>query len=99
LVGRFGGYWPDADLWSAEFIAGETLDRAFKRLSRQSQNEERFLGIWPYVAWSASSAAVDLWDRTGQADPDPGNIIVPLYDYQTVARLVSISRRTPFASL
>ena len=27
LVEEFGGYWPDQDLWTEEFIPGETLDR------------------------------------------------------------------------
>jgi GNAT superfamily N-acetyltransferase len=99
LVESFGGYWPEQDLWSEEFIAGETLDRAFRRLSRQSHEEERFLGIWPYAAWSASSAYVDLWDRTGEANPTPGNVIVPMHDYQTGARLVSIGGRRPVPSL
>ena len=27
LVEEFGGYWPRQDLWSEEFISGETLDR------------------------------------------------------------------------
>jgi GNAT superfamily N-acetyltransferase len=75
------------------------LDRAFRRLSRQSHDEERFLGIWPYAAWSAASAFVDLWDRTGEVDPAAGNVIVPMHDYQTGARLVSIAGRKPVPSV
>lgn len=99
LVERFGGYWSKLELWSEEFIAGETLDRALKRLSRQQYNQERFLGIWPFAAWSASSATVDLWNRTGEADPTPSNVIVPTHDYHTGARLVSISGRRRFGSI
>src|SRR6185503_5977504 len=36
LVEDFGGYWPEQDLWSEEFVPGETLDRAMKRISRQT---------------------------------------------------------------
>jgi GNAT superfamily N-acetyltransferase len=99
LVERFGGYWPKLDLYSEEFIAGETLDRSLRRLSRQQHNQERFLGIWPFAAWSASSATVDLWNRTGEADPTPSNVIVPTHDYHTGARLVSISGRRRFGSI
>jgi GNAT superfamily N-acetyltransferase len=99
LVERFGGYWPKLDLYSEEFIAGETLDRSLRRLSRQQHNQERFLGIWPYAAWSGLSATIDLWNRTGEADPKPSNVIVPTHDYQTGARLVSISGRRPFDSI
>ena len=28
---KFGGYWEEYDLWSEEFIAGETLDRVVSR--------------------------------------------------------------------
>jgi GNAT superfamily N-acetyltransferase len=99
LVENFGGYWPKQDLWSEEFISGETVDRALKRLSRQSHEEERFIGIWPYAAWSAMSTCVDLWERTGEADPAPGNVVVPMRDYQTGARLVSISGRKRFPTV
>jgi GNAT superfamily N-acetyltransferase len=48
-------------------------------------------------------AYVDFWDRTGRrlvvADPSPANVIVPLHDYLSGARLVSISSRAPFDSL
>jgi GNAT superfamily N-acetyltransferase len=98
LVERFGGYWPGQDLWTEEFVAGETLDRALKRLARQKHNEERYLSIWPYAAWSALSAHVDLWRRTGKADPTPANVIVPMHDYHTGARLVSIAGRRSFSS-
>jgi GNAT superfamily N-acetyltransferase len=98
IVEAFGGYWPDQDLWTEEFIAGETLDRALRKLSRRKGDEERYLTVWPYAAWSGLSAYVDLWDRTGEANPTPGNVVVPMHDYHTGARLVSISSRQPYAS-
>ena len=59
--------------------------------------------MWPHAAWSALSTYVEFWDRTGRrlvvADPTPTNVIVPMHDYQTGARLVSIASRQPFTSL
>ena len=103
LVEDFGGYWARHGLWTEEFIPGDTLDRALNRLSRRPQDEERFTGVWPHAAWSALSTYVDFWHRTGRrlvvADPTPTNVIVPMHDYQTGPRLVSISAREPFTSL
>jgi long-subunit acyl-CoA synthetase (AMP-forming)/GNAT superfamily N-acetyltransferase len=103
LVEDFGGYWPEHGLWTEEFIPGETLDRAIARLSRRELDRERLEALWPFAAWSAMSAYVDFWDRTGRrlevAVPAPGNVIVPTHDYHTGARLVSIASRRPFESL
>jgi long-subunit acyl-CoA synthetase (AMP-forming)/GNAT superfamily N-acetyltransferase len=99
LVERFGGYWADYDLWTEEYIAGETLDRALRRLARSERHAEHFRAIWPSAAWTAMSAFIDLWDRTGEANPAPGNIIVPTHDYQTEPRIVSISRRRRYPTL
>ncbi len=103
LVEDFGGYWKEHGLWTEEFILGDTLDRALARLSRRPQDAERFVGVWPHAAWSALSTYVDFWNRTGRrlvvADPTPTNVIVPMHDYQTGPRLVSIAARRPFTSI
>ena len=103
LVEQFGGYWADYGLWTEEFIPGETLDRALRRLSVRPQDETWFTGVWPFAAWSAMNAYVEFWNRTGRrlvvADPTPGNVIVPIHDYHVGARLVSISSRREFADL
>ena len=103
LVEVFGGSWPEHDLWTEEFIPGETLDHAVKRLARRHEDPERVTGWWPFAAWAALSAYIDFWNRTGRrlvvADPTPANVIVPMHDYHTGARLVSISSRAPFDSL
>ncbi|MCU0302796.1 MAG: AMP-binding protein [Thermoanaerobaculales bacterium] len=103
LVEDFGGSWPEHGLWTEEFIPGETLDRAIARLSRRELDRERLEALWPFAAWSAMSAYVDFWDRTGRRlvveRPTPGNVIVPTHDYHTGARLVSIAARKPFTSL
>jgi len=103
LVEVFGGSWPEHDLWTEEFIPGETLDHAVNRLAKHHDDPERVRGWWPFAAWAALSAYVDFWNRTGRrlvvADPTPANVIVPMHDYHTGARLVSISSRAPFDSL
>ncbi len=103
LVEAFGGYWPEQDLWSEEFIPGETLDRALRRMARRKGEEERLRQLWPFFAWSALSAYVDFWNRTGRrweiSEPTAANVIVPTHDYLTGARLVSISARRPFRTL
>jgi GNAT superfamily N-acetyltransferase len=104
LVEVFGGSWPEDDLWTEEFIPGETLDHAVDRLARKHEGDpERLESWWPFAAWAALSAYIDFWDRTGRklvvADPSPANVIVPLHDYLSGARLVSISARAPFDSL
>src|SRR6185295_20207842 len=57
----------------------------------------------PYFAWSAISAHVDFWNRLGRevelADPSMANIIVPIQDYHTGARIVSMSSVRPFRGL
>jgi long-subunit acyl-CoA synthetase (AMP-forming)/predicted GNAT superfamily acetyltransferase len=94
LVEDFGGYWPQQDLWSEEYIPGESLDRTLSRLARQG-DDERFRQLFTFFAWSALAAYVDFWDRTGRrheiAEPDMTNVIVPTHDYQTGARIVSLA--------
>ncbi len=103
LVEAFGGFWESHGLWTEEFIPGDTLDRALNRLSRLRQDEERYMTVWPHAAWSGLSRYVDFWNRTGRrlviADPAPEKLIVPLHDYQTGARLVSITSRQSFVSI
>jgi GNAT superfamily N-acetyltransferase len=103
LVEIFGGSWPEHDLWTEEFIPGETLDHALNRLARRREDPDRVEGWWPFAAWAALGAYVDFWNRTGRrlvvADPSPANVIVPMHDYHTGARLVSISSRAPYDSL
>jgi len=103
LVEDFGGYWDDYGLWTEEFIPGQTLDRALKRLSHKPSDETWFTGVWPFAAWSALSTYVDFWNRTGRrfvvSMPTPARVIVPMHDYHVGSRLVSISEREPFQSL
>ena len=105
LVEDFGGYWPEYDLWTEEFIHGETVDKVLIRIERQDQAEEtlKLQQFWPHLVWSGLIAYVDFWRRTGReleiADPTPANVIVPIYDFQFGSRIVSISDRKNFESL
>jgi hypothetical protein len=100
LVEDFGGYWAEQELWSEEFISGETLDRALDRLAGRG---ERLRQLWPFLAWSTLAAYVDFWNRTGRrleiADPSMSNVVVPTEDFQIGARLVSVSARRPHRRL
>jgi long-subunit acyl-CoA synthetase (AMP-forming)/ribosomal protein S18 acetylase RimI-like enzyme len=102
LVEDFGGYWPIQDLWSEEFIPGESLDRALRRQAR-ANDPERLRYLWPFLAWSTLSAHVDFWNRTGReheiADPGMTSVIVSPHDYHTGARIVSVASVRPHAGL
>jgi long-subunit acyl-CoA synthetase (AMP-forming)/ribosomal protein S18 acetylase RimI-like enzyme len=105
LVEEFGGYWPDHQLWSEEYVAGETVARWLRRTARNAdeQTRRRLYYLWPYFVWSGAGAYIGLLARTGfrlqLRQPSPDNIIVPPHDYQTGTRIVSISDRVPFVSL
>ena len=72
-------------------------------LARRGGDPERLQGVWPFAAWSALSAFVGFWERTGRtteiANASPTNVIVPMHDYHTGARLVSIAARRPHESI
>jgi GNAT superfamily N-acetyltransferase len=99
LVEDFGGYWDEYDLWSEEFIPGETAGKFISRMIRQQDQtmNERLSQIWPYFIWSGVSSYIQFWKRTERRleldDPTPINIIIPKHDYQTGSRIVSISAR------
>ncbi|MEN8163297.1 MAG: GNAT family N-acetyltransferase [Acidobacteriota bacterium] len=103
LVEEFGGWWPNHGLWTEEFIGGDTLKRALTRMARRPETLEQFENLWPHTAWAALAAYIDFWDRTGRrlevAEPNPANVVVPMHDYQTDARLVSIASRKAFSSM
>jgi long-subunit acyl-CoA synthetase (AMP-forming)/N-acetylglutamate synthase-like GNAT family acetyltransferase len=103
LVEEFGGYWSEHDLWSEEFIEGETLHRAMRRLAKAPDHEERLTRLWPFMAWATLSAYVDFWHRSGRrleiADPNMANIIVPTVDFLSGVRIVSVSRRRSHCGL
>ncbi len=103
VVEDFGGYVPEQDLWSEEYIPGETLDRELRRLARRSDQEEGLAQLWPFLAWNALSAYVDFWQRTGGqqeiAELDPADVVLPTHDYHVGSRIVSLSARRPHDDL
>lgn len=98
LVEEFGGYYRDRGMWTEEYIPGEPLDRAIRTFARRADEQETLSMLWPAAAWSAAAAYIDFWDRTGRqlaiADPTPANVIAPMHDYQSGARIISIAHRT-----
>jgi long-subunit acyl-CoA synthetase (AMP-forming) len=100
LVEAFGGYFPEYGIFTEEFIPGETVARQVARLERHGERR-RLRTLWPFLSWTALTAHVAFWDRTGRRlalrDPSPDAFIVPSHDYHSGARLVSISDRSPCA--
>lgn len=100
LVEDFGGYWRQYDLWSEEFVSGETIARFMRRLGRQRSEDAqvRHRDIWPNVVWNAAEAYLDFWERTGRrfsiADSASNNVIVPTHDFQVGPRIVSVTNRS-----
>jgi long-subunit acyl-CoA synthetase (AMP-forming) len=98
LVEQFGGCFPEWGIFTEEFIPGETVERQVARLVRHGETKRLAL-LWPFIAWTALDGHVRFWDRTGRRlalrEPSPAAFIVPSHDYQTGARIVSISDRTP----
>jgi len=96
LVEAFGSYHADWGIYTEEFIPGENVERQVARLVQKAE-ERRLRNQWPFLVWTALAAHVGFWDRTGRRvalrDPSPAAFIVPSHDYQTGARLVSISDR------
>jgi long-subunit acyl-CoA synthetase (AMP-forming) len=102
LVEDFGGYYPDYGIFTEEFIPGEDVAKQLARYEKIG--DQRRLDLhWPFLVWSALSALVSFWDRSGRKvalrDPSCGAFIVPSHDYQIGARLVSISGRVECPSL
>ena len=103
VVDEFGGYLPEQDMWSEEYVSGDTLDREMRRLARRADQEEGLKSLWPFLAWSALSAYVDFWQRTGErceiAELSPSDIVLPTSDYHKGSRIVSVSARRDFRGL
>jgi long-subunit acyl-CoA synthetase (AMP-forming) len=102
LVEQFGGCFAEWGIFTEEFIPGDTVEKQVARLVRQGE-AKRLEAIWPFLVWTALEGHVRFWERTGRElalrDPSPAAFIVPSHDYQTGARLVSISDRTPCTTL
>jgi len=100
LVEQFAGYFGEWGMFTEEFIPGDDVERQVARLLRQGEARRLEL-LWPFVGWTAVECHVRFWDRANRhlalRNPSPAAFIVPSHDYQTGARLVSISDRSPCA--
>ena len=102
LVEQFGGYFAEWGIFTEEFIPGNTVEKQVARLVRQGETQRMKL-LWSFFVWTALEGHVRFWDRTGRRlalrEPSPAAFIVPSHDYHAGGRLVSISDRTPCATL
>lgn len=79
VVKTVGGGWPEQNLWTEEYVPGETLDRLVERLAREEfvptdadddravpagSEGGRLPAVWPFVVSSCTSLIVDFWRRT-----------------------------------
>ena len=106
LVENFGGYWPEYQLFTEEYIYGETLENYLNR----NQNDildphkiDRWQMRWLHFIWNGIQAYQEFWKRTNFQlsiqPPSPENLIIPQRDYATGTKIISISRRRTTKSI
>tara|TARA_B100001250_G_C19814758_1_gene797721 strand:+ start:1321 stop:5919 length:4599 start_codon:yes stop_codon:yes gene_type:complete len=100
LVENFGGYWPDYQFYTEEYIHGETLTAYLDRNRDDILDEskvDRWQMRWLHFIWNGIQAYQDFWNRTefklSIQPPSPSNLVIPQHDYSTGTRLISISGR------
>ncbi|MBN4080822.1 AMP-binding protein [Caldithrix abyssi] len=106
LVEDFGAYWPDHQLYTEEYIPGETVLQYLTRKQDEVSSGayiDRWQMRWLHFIWNGVAAYLEFWKRTGCtrmiADSSPKNIIIPEFDYYIGTRLVSISGRKKATSV
>ena len=106
LVEDFGGYWQEYNLYTEEYIPGETLFQYLERFRDEissGEKADRWQMRWLHFIWNGLMAYMDFWYRTGFTlfipDPSTKNLIIPKYDYAIGTRLISISNRKPFKNI
>lgn len=105
IVRGYGGYWPEYDIWSGEFVPGETVGKFLKReIGSQRLNiEVRLKELWPFFVWNASAANILFWKLSRYQyilrAPAINNFIIPPHDYQSGTKIVSLAIKLPFESL
>jgi hypothetical protein len=100
LVEDFGAFWPEHQVYTEEYIPGETvlqyLDRKQDEISAGTY-PDRWQMRWLHFIWNGAAAYLEFWKRTGStrmiAEASPKNVIIPEFDYYVGTRLVSISGR------
>ena len=106
LVETFGGYWPEHNLYTEEYIPVETLTTYLDRNREDILDEtkmDRWQMRWLHFIWNGIQAYQEFWTRTGFQyviqPPIPENLTIPQHDYVTGTRLISISGRKIIDSL
>ncbi|MGD8778653.1 MAG: GNAT family N-acetyltransferase [Ignavibacteria bacterium] len=104
LAGGFGGLWDTYNMWTREYVSGGTVYKFIKRTFRKKDfQEKRLYHLWPFFVWNAATAYYNFWKLTGYKKmierPSYENIVIPVHDYQTGTRLVSITYRTSSDSI
>ena len=106
LVETFGGYWPEHNLYTEEYIPVETLTTYLDRNREDIQDEtkmDRWQMRWLHFIWNGIQAYQEFWSRTEFEyviqPPIPENLTIPQHDYVTGTRLISISGRKNIDSL
>ena len=106
LVENFGGYWPEYQLYTEEYIHGETLTAYLERNRDDIKDEskvDRWQMRWLHFIWNGIQAYQEFWNRTefklSIQPPSPANLVIPQHDYTTGTRLISISGRKPTESV
>ena len=105
LSENFGGYWPEYNLYTEEYIQGETLDRYLKRNEKDINDKvrvDRWQMRWLHFIWNGIQAYQEFWGRSNLErsiqPPSPENLIIPQHDYKTGTRIISISDIKPVES-
>ena len=106
LVENFGGYWPEHQLYTEEYIQGETLAAYLQRNKNDIKDQtkvDRWQMRWLHFIWNGIQAYQEFWQRTffklSIQPPVPDNLIIPQHDYKTGTKLISISSRKPIISV
>ena len=100
FVEEFGGYWPEYNLYTEEYIPGETLSQYLERNKDEIEENsapDRWQMRWLHFIWSGAAAYVNFWWRSDKkvqiGNPSPKNLIIPEHDYASGTRLISITDR------
>ena len=106
LVENFGGYWPEHNLYTEEYITVETLD-VYLEINRDDIQDmkklDRWQMRWLHFIWNGVQAYQEFWFRTNFKyeihPPIPENLTIPLRDYSKGTKIISISARTKTESI
>ena len=97
---NFGGYWPEYNLFSEEYIQEETLDTYLNRNKHDINDKskiDRWQMRWLHFIWSGIQAYQEFWFRTHYKlsiqPPCPSNLVIPKHDYKLGTNIISISQR------